>query len=529
MKNVIIYSRVSTDEQAQQGYSLEYQEETIKRFCDFRSYKVVECFREDCSGKDFERPSWKKIESIIKSRKGKIDSIDSVVILRHDRFARNLILSFLEKTKFLKLGCEIEFVEGQIDDTNPEALLLQAISYALPEIENKKISKRSKEGSHKARLNGCHTGIAPKGYDNARLGKDSTLSFNKDSEYVREAFEKMASGIYSADEVRRWLNLKGVKLCKNTFLNMIRNITYTGKIHVKPFLDEPEQIVIGLHPPLISEEVFAAANKTLNGRKKNMKFHDDKSDLYPLKGHLICPIHGRTLSAYGSKGRSQIYHYYVCTKNKCPRYPIDWAHNEIERILATIEFSAQTIKSYKSVLEKIFATEDVERKNTLSRLETEIKKFQTQKQFIQGQYMDGLLPSIEYQELKISIDEKLFESERSFKELNEVSTPYYEYLKNHVPMFEDLVSFYKKVDGKTKKKILSCIFSKKLFFEDGKAAAPSFTPPIEILINASKVLEKKKKEKEVVSDLLFTLAPLFDRSCNYNAMIECLSVRKSKG
>ena len=54
----------------------------------------------------------------------------------------NLLLSFLEKAKFLKLGCEIEFVEGQIDETNPEALLLQAISYALPEIENKKISKR---------------------------------------------------------------------------------------------------------------------------------------------------------------------------------------------------------------------------------------------------------------------------------------------------------------------------------------------------------------------------------------------------
>ena len=177
-------------------------------------------------------------------------------------------------------------------------------------------------------------------------------------------------------------------------------------------------------------------------------------------------------------------------------------------------------------MEKIFATEDVERKNTLSRLETEIKKFQTQKQFIQGQYMDGLLPSIEYQELKISIDEKLFESERSFKELNEVSTPYYEYLKNHVPMFEDLVSFYKKVDGKTKKKILSCIFSKKLFFEDGKAAAPSFTPPIEILINASKVLEKKKKEKEVVSDLLFTLAPLFDRSCSQNSLYEYITITK---
>ena len=150
----------------------------------------------------------------------------------------------------------------------------------------------------------------------------------------------------------------------------------------------------------------------------------------------------------------------MCQK-KCPRYPIDWAHNEIERILSTIEFSAQTIKSYKSILEKIFASEDVERKNTMTRLETDIKKLHTQKQFSQGQYTDGLLPSNEYQELKISIDIKLFETERSFKDLNEVLTLYNEYLKNHIPMFEDLVSFYKKWTEKPKKRFSAASFQKK--------------------------------------------------------------------
>jgi hypothetical protein len=53
-----------------------------------------------------------------------------------------------------------------------------------------------------------------------------------------------------------------------------------------------------------------------------------------------------------------------------------------------------------------------------------------------------------------------------------------------------------------------------------------FTPPIEILFNASKVLEKNKKEQEVVSDLLFTLAPLTDERCNYIPMIEYVTIRK---
>jgi DNA invertase Pin-like site-specific DNA recombinase len=140
-------------------------------------------------------------------------------------------LSFSETAKLDGLGCKIEFLEGQVDDTSPDALLLQAIGYALPQVENSKISRRSCEGSHKARKSGCFTGIAPKGYKNVRTEDEkSTLEFNSDAPLIREAFEKMASGTYSADEIRRWLNSRGMTMSKNTFLDVIRNVTYLGKI-----------------------------------------------------------------------------------------------------------------------------------------------------------------------------------------------------------------------------------------------------------------------------------------------------------
>ncbi len=204
MKNVIICSRVSTDEQAQQGYSLEYQEEIITRYCINKGYNIIKSFREDYSAKDFNRPQWKKIKTLVQESRRKTDSIEAVIFLRPDRFSRNLLLSFSEIANLSKIGCEVEFVEGQVDDSNPEALLLQAIGFALPEVENRKISKRSKEGSHKARKNGCFTGTAPRGYRCVRVGKDATLEFSQDADLIRQACEKMASGLYTADEVRRW-------------------------------------------------------------------------------------------------------------------------------------------------------------------------------------------------------------------------------------------------------------------------------------------------------------------------------------
>lgn|SRR6185503_3256622 len=506
MKNVIIYSRVSTDEQAQQGYSLEYQEETIRRYCDHKGYTVLVAFVEDFSAKTFDRPKWKEIIKYIQKNK---NSVEAIVILRWDRFSRNLINSFNEIATLRKLGVEIEAVEGQIDTSTPESLLIQAIALALPQIENDKISIRSMEGSHKARLNGCYTGPAPRGYKNVRFDKNSSLDFSADAPLIKEAFEKMASSLYSADEIRRWLSTQGINMTKNQFPSIIRNVTYTGKIFIRSFKGEPEQIVQGLHLPLVSDDVFARANDVLDGRRRKMNFKSDKSDLYPLKGHLVCPVHGRTLSAYKSKGRNDTYHYYVCTKPhvKCTRYPVQWAHTEIEKILAQVQFSAQVIVGYRSVLEGLFEVEDAGRKKAIHRLKDEIERLNKRKEFVQEQYMDGEINSTEYKELKFSIDTKIYEESKNLFDLNESTSPYREYLDKHVPMLEDVLTFYQNSNGKTKNKILGCIFSEKLHFENGKVAAPKFTTPIDVLIRASGVLGSNKMKKEVISDLLPTMAP----------------------
>ena len=82
-----------------------------------------------------------------------------------------------------------------------------------------------------------------------------------------------------------------------------------------------------------------------------------------------------------------------------------------------------------------------------------------------------------------------------------------EYLTQYVPLLQDLLEFYKKSDGQTKKRILSCIFNEKIYFEENRDAAISYSTPINVLLNASKVLGGLKKEKEVKNDLLSTLAP----------------------
>ena len=378
----------------------------------------------------------------------------------------------------------------------------------LPEIENDKNSKRTKDGMHRAQYEGCYTSKAPKGFSNCRNGKNSTLKHNQDAIFIKQAFERMATGTYSAEEVRRWLNGKGVAISKQIFLNTIRNPVYTGKIRVFEHGNEPEQIVIGLHPAIVSNEIFYRANQALDGRKRNMKFHDDKSDIYPLKGFLTCPIHGTSLTAYACKNHmGNLYHYYICTKCKGgQRHPVNESHLSIEGILSQIQFNAQTLILYRKILEKMFDKEDVVRRDEITKTENEIDKIIKRLATLQDQFLDGNISPQEYHSMKEKVEKDLIGLELKLKGLKQDKSPYKEYVNQTVPMLENLVSYYRKSDGKSKKKILSCIFSKKIVLEKSRVATYEFTTPINVLINASKVLKSSDKKKEVENDLLSCLA-----------------------
>lgn len=72
-------------------------------------------------------------------------------------------------------------------------------------------------------------------------------------------------------------------------------------------------------------------------------------------------------------------------------------------------------------------------------------------------------------------------------------------------MFDKLIE-HRKSDGHTKRKILGCIFSKKIVLEKSRVATCEFTAPINVLTNASKVLKSSGIKKEVENDLLSCLA-----------------------
>jgi hypothetical protein len=99
-------------------------------------------------------------------------------------------------------------------------------------------------------------------------------------------------------------------------------------------------------------------------------------------------------------------------------------------------------------------------------------------------------------------------------------TPLKKFLFQDLPTLEYILDFYQKSTGVVKRRILSCIFQEKLYFNEEKDATIIFTKPIEVINMIFNELENRKKEKEVNLDLFSQLAPLIYDTSRYQPMVE---------
>lgn len=86
MKKAIIYTRVSTDDQADRGYSLPYQEERLRKYCELNNIMIVAHHQDDHSAKTFDRPEFKKLLTFCKKNPG---DVDLLLFTNWSRFSRN--------------------------------------------------------------------------------------------------------------------------------------------------------------------------------------------------------------------------------------------------------------------------------------------------------------------------------------------------------------------------------------------------------------------------------------------------------
>lgn len=195
-----LYIRVSTDEQADKGYSQRNQEEVLRKYCMINDITIREVIYEDHSAKSFNRPAWKKLLVLLKKQKNKTDL---VLFTKWDRFSRNAGDAYQMISTLRKVGVEPQAIEQPLDLSIPENKMMLAFYLAAPEVENDRRALNVFYGMRRAMKEGRYVSQAPVGYANRSKedGRKYIALKEPQAEIMKWAFEEIARGVFNTEDV----------------------------------------------------------------------------------------------------------------------------------------------------------------------------------------------------------------------------------------------------------------------------------------------------------------------------------------
>ena len=499
---VVIYTRVSTEDQKENGFSLQDQERRIRKYCNEQGFDIIAHYQDDYSAKDFNRPQFQKMLSDLKDKRIKPSHL---ICLRMDRYSRNLEETLI-MTKVLKeLKVEVFFIEGNIDLSTPESSILYMLSALLPQVENERRGLNTKQGMRQALRQGKWMWQAPKGYSNDKLNK--TIHPNDEAKYIKQGFLEVSYGIKSPDMVRKELNSFGFKCSKQSFSKLLKDAFYTGKILVKAWRDEPEQIVKGIHEAIIDDDLFERVQNILNGRKRKQPKKSKLKALFPLRGHLICKRCGNNLTASSSKGSTKKYDYYHCQHGCKERISAKLANTEYEKLLASLVVNKEISELYTEALKDVYEQNEGLKEKKIQDCLKSISNSESKLKSIDDKLINNTLDIDNYTRIANSLNNDIKQSHKEIAMLSDTETNLDKQLKYGISFISHLDYYYINAPLELKGKITSSIFPEKLIFDENNYRTKNKNSLVSLLCSDSISWRGDHKEKAIISDGLSSLAP----------------------
>ena len=393
-----IYIRVSTEDQAREGFSLGEQKEKLKQLCDYKGYEVYKVYCDaGISAKDMEhRP---KFQEMLKDMKdGKINYIVAYKLDRVTRSVRDLeeLISQLEKYNTY-LVCD----RDDVNTSTANGRFFVRMLTVLSQLEIEIVSERTKFGLNGAIKSGHLPGQVALGFK--KDGNKKTIIDPATAPIIKRVFDLYLQGktflqisnIFNEEKV---LNKKW----KDTHIErIINNRLYMGDYEMYKRLKEWKNvepvIYMNVVDPIIPRYIWeeCQAQKIINQRTYT------RDRVYTFFQKLKCPKCGKIMKCKGSGGKRKKYVYYNC-EDCHENIRESYVEEEFEKIVGQL---LRFDNEYNELFLPLFA--DKEKSVDKSDIEREIINLTKQKERIKKAYMSEVVELDDFKEDLKVINEKL--------------------------------------------------------------------------------------------------------------------------
>lgn len=299
MKRAALYIRVSTLEQAQEGYSVGEQKERLIAYCKAKDWLIADIYVDGgYTGSNLKRPGIQKLIS-------ETDKFEMVLVYKLDRLSRSQrdTLYLIEEV-FRPNDVDFISMQESFDTSTPFGKAMIGLLAVFAQLERAQIKERTWMGRVARAKTGLYHGGGniPIGYEYS----DGKLVINPyEAEQVKKIYEWYLSGL-SLKAITERLQNEGYtnKYSSYNSWSSVRNIlgneTYTGRLHFGDI------VVENAHEAIISDEQYKAA-QILRGKKQEM-YGPAFQSKHMLTGLMFC---GKCGGRYYLRNSGK-YSYYAC-------------------------------------------------------------------------------------------------------------------------------------------------------------------------------------------------------------------------
>ena len=335
-----IYVRVSTEEQAKEGYSIRAQIDKLKSYIEIKDWSFYKVYADEgISGKNItDRPAMNELIADIKAGR-----VNNVLVYKIDRLTRST-RDLIDLTDiFREYKCNFNSLMESIDTQTASGRMFLKIIGIFAEFERENIIERISLACEKKVKEGYTLGTFTTSYGYDRVPGEKVQQINPaEAEIVKEIYAMYLEGNMSFNQIARNLNHRNVQTklgatwSQTTIGQIFRNPNYIGKVRYGMEDKDRYFEAEGKHEAIISEELFYAAQKKLERIKKKQLTKWPKEDHY-FSGTLYCGECGKKLCTHGDYKTSETGERHVNAGYRCP--------NKARGLCSTVRFAHPKVES----------------------------------------------------------------------------------------------------------------------------------------------------------------------------------------
>lgn len=384
-----IYVRVSTDDQRNNGYSIDLQLRMIKEYCEKNDYSIVDVYNDaGYSGKDLMRPEMQRLLADIKSKK-----IDKLIAIKVDRLTRNNYDGFWLLNYCEEHDVKIELILEPYDVSTANGEMIFGMNLVFGQRERKEIGARTKRAMEEMALEKIHPSKAPYGY--IRNKETGHLEIEPiEAQVVKEIFElcKQGNSTRNIATIMKDNNayLKQGKWASDRVYKILTNSIYIGIFEYGKYKRKSQDIlrVENYCEPIIDETTW---NATRNVLVKN-KHSNYGEYIHLFSGLVKCPICGNIMSSSESfkypNGKLKVYYHLRCKNHNCKGFGL---HYNTEKIESKIKRILEELTIFILSIDNEIITCNSTKSNDVKEIEKAIEKLKLQEKKLVDLYLSSNL------------------------------------------------------------------------------------------------------------------------------------------